>query len=124
MPTLYLTPASLSYLAQFVLALIITAYLLYLSLRPASPGGKPAHVALITGFFAGFTIYLLLLFLETALLPGDRLFATYLQIIPLTLGLVCLIQFAYRYPASAPEYSCALTLAWYNPARGDLRSRA
>ena len=98
----YLTTASISYLAQFILALAITSHLLRLTLLSARRRANTlTHVAPLTGFFAGFTFYLLLLFLETVLLPGDRLIATYLQIIPLSLGMVCLIQFAYHFPSSA-----------------------
>ncbi len=100
----YLTPASISYLAQFILALAITSHLLRLTILSARQQVETlTHVAPLTGFFAGFTLYLLLLLLETALLPGDRLIATYLQIIPLSLGMVCLIQFAYHFPSPTPN---------------------
>lgn len=99
----YLTPASISYLAQFILALAITSHSLRLTILSARRRAETlSHIAPLTGFFAGFTLYLLLLFLETALLPGDRLIATYLQIIPLSLGMVCLIQFTYQFPSSTP----------------------
>ncbi len=100
----YLTPASISYLAQFILALAITSHLLRLTILSARQQVETlTHVVPLTGFFAGFTLYLLLLLLETALLPGDRLIATYLQIIPLSLGMVCLIQFAYHFPSPTPN---------------------
>jgi len=100
----YLTAASISYLAQFILALAITSHLLRLTLLSARRRANTlSHVAPLTGFFAGFTLYLLLLFIETVLLPGERLVATYLQIIPLSLGMVCLIQFAYHFPSPAPN---------------------
>lgn len=100
----YLTTASISYLAQFILALAITSHLLRLMIGSIRRRANTlSHVAPLTGFFAGFTLYLLLLFIETVLLPGERLVATYLQIIPLSLGMVCLIQFAYHFPSSAPS---------------------
>ena len=71
MLTWNLTPASISYLAQLILSLAITSHLLRLWIGRRA--GQAAHVGLLTGFFAGFTVYLLLLVLETALLPGDRL---------------------------------------------------
>ena len=99
----YLTPASISYLAQFILALAVTGHSLRLTIQSVRARAHTlTHIAPLTGFFAGFTIYLLLLFLETALLPGDRLFATYLQIIPLSWGMVRLIQFTYHFPSSTP----------------------
>ncbi len=94
---LYLTPASLGYLTQLILALMITAYFVA---KLASPrASRPAHMRLLAGFFACVTLLALLFFLEASLLPTLRLYALFLQNTALGAGIVLLLQFAYCFPA-------------------------
>jgi|GEM_PF-1432444 len=103
MPTLYLTPASISYLSQFILSLVITGYLLFLSLRPGLHAKKSPHTVLLASFFACITLLILLLFLETSFLPGDRLFPLFWETVAVALGLVFLNYFAYSFPNFSPR---------------------
>ncbi|MCX8062569.1 MAG: hypothetical protein N3D16_08305, partial [Anaerolineales bacterium] len=97
MVQIYLTTASISYLNQFLLSLVIT---IYLSWRICRRRRQQSTIAdfLLTGFFVTVTIFSLTLFLETSLLPTERLFVVYLQNTILALMLVFLIQFAYFFP--------------------------
>lgn len=99
MLTLYLTPASVSFLTQFSLALAITAFLV-LRLRSA----RTIPLALLTAFFALVTIFIGLLFLDAAFAPHHRLLTVYAQNTVLALALVALIQFAYRFPEQYPQH--------------------
>ena len=103
MPTLYLTPASISYLSQFILSLVITGYLLFLSLRPGLRAKKSPHTVLLASFFACITLLILLLFLETSFLPGDRLFPLFWETVAVAVGLVFLNYFAYSFPTFDPR---------------------
>ncbi len=101
MATLYLTPASLGYLTQFIIALTITSYFVF---RLASArANRPAHMMLLTGFFADITLLALLFFLEVSLRPTERLYAVFLQNTVLGTGIVLLLQFAYRFPFPFPH---------------------
>ncbi|MEW6717996.1 MAG: response regulator [Chloroflexota bacterium] len=103
MPTLYLTPASISSFAQFVLVLMITGYLLYLALRSSKRGKKSPHIVLLASFFICITLLILLLFLEASSLPGDRLFPLFWESVAVAVGLVFLVYFAYSFPAFDPR---------------------
>lgn len=92
MSFLYLTPASISYLTQFTLAFAVTVFLAQ-RLRT-----RTTQLVLLTGFFAGVTIFVGLMFLDAALAPYPRLFAVYAENSVLALALVFLLQFAYRFP--------------------------
>ena len=92
MPFIYLTPASISFLTQFILSLAITVFL------ARRRENRNANLFLLTGFFAAVTIFIGLMFLDAALSPYPRLFAVYAENTALALGLVFLIQFAYRFP--------------------------
>jgi PAS domain S-box-containing protein len=97
MSSIYLTPASISYLTQFILSLTITVFLArHLRNRNTQP-------ALLTGFFAGATGFIGLMFLDAALSPFPRLFAVYAENTVLALALVFLLQFAYRFPRFYPR---------------------
>ncbi len=96
MPTLYLTPAALSYLSQFSLALLIAGYFIArLLMRRAD---RPTHRVLLTGFFVCVALLTLLLALETATSPAERLYFLFPQTTVLALGILLLLQFAYRFP--------------------------
>ena len=72
MPSLYLTPAALGYLSQLILALLITGYFVArLLMRRAD---RPTHRVLLTGFFVCIALLTLLLALEAATSPSERLY--------------------------------------------------
>jgi hypothetical protein len=100
MPNLYLTPASISYLSQFTLSLAISTYLLQRFRRKES---LTLQTGLLTSFFVTVTLFLGLLFLDTALLPTPRLVFVYLENTLLALALVFLLQFAFRFPTQLPQ---------------------
>jgi hypothetical protein len=95
---MYLTPASISFLTQFILALAIT---LFLARRLQN---SHIHQLLLTGFFASSALFIGLMFLDVVLLPFPRLFAVYAQNSVLALALVFLILFAYRFPQNYPQH--------------------
>ncbi len=96
MPMLYLTPASISYMAQFILSFCMT---LYLVMRVFRREQRDSQVLFFTGFLFCITVFSGLLFLDASLLPGPRLLSVYLVNPVLAVGLVFLIQFVYRFPA-------------------------
>jgi DNA-binding NarL/FixJ family response regulator/signal transduction histidine kinase len=96
MPPWYFTPAALSYLSQFILALLIAGYFVARLIRRGAD--RPAHRVLLTGFFACVALLILLLGLEAALSLYQRLYALFPQTTVLALGIVLLLQFAYRFP--------------------------
>ena len=98
MSSLFLTPASISFLTQFILALAITVFLLH------RRGNMNAQLFMLSGFFASVTVFIGLMFLDAALSPYPRLFAVYAENTVLALGLVFLIQFAYRFPQRYPQH--------------------
>ncbi len=110
--TLYLTPAALGYLTQIILMLCIAGYLAYLAwrsmrLQPRTEGGPPPQrdclTAWLAGFFIALTGFITTLFLEATLLPTPRIYAVILQNTVLGSALVCLLQFAYRFPRLFPS---------------------
>ena len=98
----YLTPASISYLVQSILALVITGYL-FNRLRQIAASGLQAQAGLLAGFFAAINLFSILMFFETSLLPAAALYALYPQIAVLAACLVFLLQFTYRFPVFFPE---------------------
>jgi len=98
MPLLYLTPASISFLTQFILSLAIT---LFLALRLRN---RNMQLVLLTCFFAAATAFIGLMFLDAALWPFPRLLAVYAENTVLALMLVLLLQFAYRFPQQYPQH--------------------
>ncbi|PJB65844.1 MAG: hypothetical protein CO094_08835 [Anaerolineae bacterium CG_4_9_14_3_um_filter_57_17] len=97
LPTLYLTPASIGYLTQFILSLAITVYLVQ---RLIPRKNRNTQIALLTGFFAVVTLFVGLLFLDAVAL---RLFFVYLENTVLASALALLLQFAYQFPAFFPS---------------------
>ncbi|MEW5939445.1 MAG: diguanylate cyclase [Chloroflexota bacterium] len=98
MPEVNFTPASVSYLNQFLLSSLIT---IYLAVRWFTQGRRRLQQQdiLLLLFFVGVTAFSFLLFLEVSLLPAERLIVVYLENTALGLLLVALIQFAYHFPA-------------------------
>ena len=101
MQILYLTPASIGYLTQFILSLSITIYFIYRFSRTKS---RSVQNILLTGFFGAVTLFVCLLFWDTATLPASRLHAVYLENTVLGIVLVLLLQFAYRFPMLFPRH--------------------
>lgn len=102
MPKLYLTPASISYLTQFILAFGIAAYFIHRA-RLARGTEHHKHTLHLLGFFVSVALFSLLLFLEASLQRGEDFYALFLQNTVLGVGLVFLLQFAYRFPALYPR---------------------
>ena len=103
MPTWYLTPAAIGYLTQLVLALALTAYLVY-RLRTARRRNDDARaLRLVAGIFVTVTILVLLLFGDAALAPTQRLYAAYLENTVIGVLLSLLLQFAYAFPQPYPQ---------------------
>lgn len=91
---LYLTPASISYLNQLLLALFITVFLARRMIVSRHKDSTSQDLLLVL-FFASTTFFSLTLFLETSSLPSERLGAVYVEAPALALMLVALIQFAF-----------------------------
>ncbi len=100
---MYLTPASLGYLTQLILALVITGYLGARSIPSWRRGNHVEGMVLLTLFFASVTLVVLLFFLDTALPPSPRLYAVYLENTAIGILLTVLTQFAYRFPRLYPQ---------------------
>jgi len=99
MPALYLTPASISYLTQFILSLAITLFLLH---RLQSQRAR--SLFLLIAFFAPMTVLTGLLVMNAAFLPFYRLLTAYAENTVLALALVALIGFAYHFPEPYPQH--------------------
>lgn len=99
MPALYLTPASISYLTQFILALAITIFLVN-RLRSQ----RAISLLLLTAFFVPMTVLTGLLVMNAAFLPFYRLLTAYAENTVLALALVALIGFAYHFPERYPQH--------------------
>ena len=99
MQLIYLTPASISYLNQFLLALVITAYLglRFFIMKRQQPSKQDR---LLVVFFVLVTIFSLALFLDVSLLPTERLPVVFVEAFILSILLIALIQFAYHFPES------------------------
>ncbi len=99
--TVYLTPASISYLVQSILALSITIYFFY-RIKKATQTAHGAQTGLLAGFFGAVSLLSLLLFFEASLPRGQDFYALFLQTIVLAIGMLLLLQFAYRFPNLHP----------------------
>ena len=112
MSLLYLTPASISYLNQSLLALVITSYLGFRFF--ASKGQQPSKQDwLLVVFFMTVTIFSLTLFLDVSLLPSERLLVVYLENTILAILLIALIQFAYHFPTTRENQKLERWLALF-----------
>ncbi|RPH61007.1 MAG: HAMP domain-containing protein [Chloroflexi bacterium] len=95
---LYLTPASISYLTQFILSLAITLFLLN-RLRSR----RTRSLLLLTAFFVLMTAFTGLMILDAALLPFPRVLPAYAENTVLALTLVAILWFAYQFPERYPQ---------------------
>ncbi|MFQ5813347.1 MAG: GAF domain-containing protein [Anaerolineae bacterium] len=102
MSILYLTPASIGYLTQFILASAIAGYFLCLSRRSWQGESKSLPTLLLAGAFTAFACATLLLFLNASLHPDLTYYAMPLESIAVALFLTFLLQFAYRFPSPVP----------------------
>ncbi len=102
MSILYLTPSSIGYLTQAILALTITSYLFFLALRAWRSKQVYVQTLLLASAFGMMTCLVLLLFLDLSLRSDLRLPALFLQNIVAGLCLASLLQFAYRFPNPVP----------------------
>ncbi len=108
---IYLTPASIGYLTQLILALVITGYCGARSIAFWRRGDRSAPMLLLALFFASVVLVVLLFFLDAALPPSPRLYAVYLENTAIGLLLTLLTQFAYRFPRLYPERKWEARLA-------------
>jgi len=106
MQSLPFTPASIGYLTQLILSLVITLYLL------SRARGGTVQTRLLAAFFASVTIFVGLLFFDAVSMPGPRLYAVYLENTVLGVALVFLLQFIYRYPELYPNRRWGSLLAF------------
>ena len=100
----YLTPASISYLNQFLQAGLITNYL-FIRFFVQKKQQPSKLVKLLTAFFASISVFSILLLLENSFLPADRLTVVYLENTVLGINLVLLIDFAYHFPKPTPKHA-------------------
>ncbi len=91
---LYLTPASIGYLTQLILVLLIDAYLVF-RLKHKKTENDSTHLLIF--IFLVLTIFIGLLFFDTALMPSQRLFAVYIENTVLALAFILLIRFSCFY---------------------------
>ena len=98
MSSIFLTPASIGYLTQFILSVPISVYLLFRARK------KSKQLILLAIFFCLITIFIALLFFDAVLLPYPRLLVVYAENTILALALVFLIQFAYQFPQYYPKH--------------------
>ena len=97
MQNFFLTPASISYLNQFLLSLMITIYLGWRFFVRKKPHPSIQDKLLFI-FFVTVTIFLFAFFLDVSLLPTQRLMVVYVESTLLALMLVALLQFAHHFP--------------------------
>lgn len=102
---IYLTPASLSYLTQFILASAITLFLLN-RLRSQ----RARSLLLLTAVFVPMTLLIGLWFLNASLLPFHRLLTAYAENTVLAMALVALTWFAYHFPQPYPQHKWEMRL--------------
>ena len=91
----YLTPASISHFNLFLLALLVTVYLVFRFRRQEQLSQQDRLLLL---FFLSLTAFSLALFLDVSLLPSESLLAIYLENPILSLLVTFLMQFAYVFP--------------------------
>ena len=100
---LFLTPASIGYLTQGILSLVITGYLLYLAHQAARLGRVYAPTLILAVAFGMMTIFITLFFLDVSLRSNARFPPLYLQNVAVGLCLTALLQFAYHFPSLSPR---------------------
>lgn len=108
----YLTPASISYLNQFLLSVLIIAYLgMRVFVFKAQSLGITTK--LLIGFFFNVALFSALLFLEASMLRREHLLFLYPQNAVLGLILLFLLHFAYHFPAAVDAQKLERKLALF-----------
>jgi MFS family permease len=105
MSVIFLTPAAVSYLTQFILALAITLFLIN-RLRSR----RDRSLLLLTAFFAPITVFIGLLVFNAAFLPFPRLLTVFAENAFLGLALAALNAFAYHFPERYPQHKWEMRL--------------
>ena len=100
MPNIYLTPAAISYLAQCILLLAMTVTLV-VTLRSRKQASLQA-IFLLCSLFS-LNAFSTLMFLDSILLPSQRLIIVYLENPLLALTLVFIFRFIYQFPNAIPS---------------------
>lgn len=104
--SVYLTPASIAYLTEFILSLAVTLYLLN-RLR-----SQRTHLLfLVIAFFAPMTAFTGLLIFNASLLPFPRILTVYAENATLGLALAALNAFAYNFPERYPQHKWEMHIA-------------
>lgn len=104
MSILYLTPASISYLTQFILAAAIAGNFWYQPRRQsAKRESNTLATLLLAAAFTSFACATLLLFLNASLRPDLTFYAMPLESVAVALFLAFLLQFAYHFPSPVPD---------------------
>ncbi len=104
MRILYLTPASIAYLAQFILAVGITGYFAsqwYTKVRRRQP--RDPRSAWLTAFFAAISGFTGAFWLNVSLAPGPNFYGLCPVTVFTALAAVALTQFIYHFPELAPR---------------------
>ena len=101
MSILYLTPASIGYLTQFILASAIAGYFWYLARRSRQGENSALPTTLLAGAFTSFACGILLVCLDVSH-PDWRFYVMPLESMALVLFLALFLQFAYRFPSPPP----------------------
>ncbi len=95
---LYITPASIGYLNQLILCLMISGYLMVAQYHHP----QPIH-RILTYYFGIISGLLLVFFLESSLAPSQRVYTLLFQIPLIALSFNFIFQFVYRFPRLADE---------------------
>ncbi len=113
MPYFYLTPSALSDFALLIFVVFVIVYLALRLRRTRQAGKQAVTMGLLLGLFGGIAGAILFVFLESTLYPSAGQLALPLQTVFLTAGLVCLLQFAYRFPATFPAETREMGVAFW-----------
>ena len=101
----YLTPASVNFLAEIVLSLVIALFLTVIIIRLRSHNIKRSHDLLIVTYFWLSVIINALSFVITSRSHALSRSLFFLRDPFHILGLLLLLQFAYRFPAVLPKHT-------------------
>jgi len=112
MPNWYPTSGSISYLAQFILPIVIAVYLALCARRLWQEKFEWLATALLAGFFAGCALLYFLAFLNDSVSSNAGRMAADWQVPAGALMLVFLLQFSFRFPSAgrAPVWQSRVVL--------------
>ncbi len=120
MSSFFLIPSSLSDLSLLIFIGSVLSYLFFLWRQMRRQGEELVVLALLIGVIGAIGTFVALTFLEHTLYPDAGQLALPMQAVFLTLGLVCMLQFIYRFPAMFPpeqrEARIALWISLILPA--------